>query len=236
MNTERGEMRRLGRRQGMARVLVVALALTLMLTSLPVSGQGAELHHAAVVVRHGNGGLTYALVAFPEESIDGAELLKRADLGAVTVEFGGLGEAVCIVEKEGCPPSVCQKKVCQTGAADSPFWHFYQLDAAGAWQFTALGASSAKVHDGDVTGWSWTGKDANLPATSFAALEQAAPEQPNANGVSIWRSGPARPSETRQSTATYLGAAAVLILALAVAAVVVVRRRRQVPARSFVDG
>jgi hypothetical protein len=220
----------------MARGFVAALALALMLASLPVNGQGAELHHAAVVVRHGNGGLTYALVAFPEESINGAELLKRAKLGAVTVEFGGLGEAVCIIEKEGCPPSVCQKKVCQTGAADSPFWHFYQLDSAGTWQFTALGASSAKVRDGDVTGWSWTGTDANLPAMSFAALEQAAPEQPNANGISIWRSGPAQPSESRQSTATYLGAAAVLILALAAAAFVMLRKRRLAPARDYDDG
>jgi hypothetical protein len=217
----------------MVRVVVTALALALVLSTLPLSGRGAELHHAAVVVRHGNGGLTYALVAFPEESIDGAELLKRANLGAVTVEFGGLGEGICIIEKEGCPPSVCQKKVCQTGASDSPFWHFYQLDATGAWQFTALGASSVKVHDGDVTGWSWTGKDANLPATSFVALEQAAPQQANGSEAVVWRSGPAQPGDAGQSTATYLGAAAALILALAAAGFVVARRRRPAPAGSF---
>ena len=229
--------RRAGRRQDVARVFVAALAFALMLCSVPSVGQGAELHHAAVVVRHGNGGVTYALVAFPEESINGAELLKRANLGAVTVEFGGLGEAVCMIEREGCPPSVCEKKVCQTGAADSPFWHFYQLDAAGAWQFTALGASSVKVHDGDATGWSWTSTDANLPVTSFAALDQAALQQPGENGTAVvWRSGPAQPGEARQSTTTYLSAAAVLILAMAAAAFLAVRRRRHVPAGSFDDG
>jgi hypothetical protein len=222
-----------GRRRWVTLILVVVIALCF----LPQVGSGAELHRAAVVVRHGNGGVTYALVAFPEASINAVELLKRANLDAVTVEFGGLGEAACMIEKEGCPPSVCQKKVCQTGAAESPFWHFYQLDASGTWQFAALGASSVKVHNGDVTGWSWTGKDPNLPAESFAALEKAAPKpEAGANAV-VWRSGPLPPSETsRQSRFAYLGAAAVLVVALGAAAFVVIRQRRAAPDRGFDDG
>lgn len=225
------------RRRRAAFAVVAAVAIAIVLGALPLDARGAEMHRAAVMIRHGNGGVTYALVAFPETSISGVELLKRANLEAVTVEFGGLGEAACMIEKEGCPPSVCQKKVCQTGAADSPFWHFYQLDAAGRWQFAALGASSVKVHDGEVTGWSWTGKDPNLPAESFAALEQAAPKSRDGVETVVWRSGPLPPSETsRQSWLVYLGAAAVLVIALGATAFVVVRQRRAAPTRGFDDG
>jgi hypothetical protein len=52
----------------------------------------------------------------------------------------------------------------------------------------------------------------------------------------LWRSGPAQPNESRQSTATYLGATAVLILALAAAAFVMLRKRRLAPARDYDDG
>src|ERR1700712_2598457 len=68
----------------------------LILVSIPAPSRAAELHHAAVIVHHGNGGVTYSYVAFAEDEIDGAELLKRADLDAVTISFGGLGDGVCM--------------------------------------------------------------------------------------------------------------------------------------------
>lgn len=211
------------------RSLLALIAALAALAVLVESSAAAEMHHAAVIARHGDGGISYSYVAFPEDKINAAELLQRANLGAVTIEFGGLGEAVCIIENEGCPPSVCQKRVCQTGATDSPFWHFFKLDAAGAWQMAALGASSVSVRDGDVTGWSWTSKDANLPATSFVELKSAAAGKTSADGTAlVWRSGPARAPHSRQSWPVYAGAAVVLLIAVGAAGFIAMRKRRPI--------
>ncbi len=223
-----------GRRSGLLafRFLVV----TLVLFSIPLPTSAADMHHAAVVVHHGNGGVTYAYVAFSENEIDGAELLKRADLGAVTISFGGLGDGICMIEKEGCPPAECQKRMCQNGSADSPFWQFYQLGSGGDWQIAALGASSVKLRDGDVSGWSWTGAGANLPATSFAQIDTLAAQKAGGDGTAlVWRTGPARPTDASQSWVAFAEGAAVVTVAIGVASVIIVRKRRVLPAGLFRD-
>lgn len=108
--------------------------------------------------------MTYAIVAFPEDEISGMELLRRSGISLLTVSFGGLGDAVCTLEGEGCGAGDCRKRVCQTGDPNSPFWQYYRQASPGEWVAVPLGVSSAKVHDGDVDGWSWTGKDPGLPA------------------------------------------------------------------------
>ena len=219
------------------------LALVALLTfAAPIASVrpavAAQLHHAAVVVHHGNGGVTYSYVPFTEDEIDGAELLRRAGLDAVTVSFGGLGEGVCMIEQEGCPPSVCRTKLCQDGAADSPFWHFFQLDSGGAWRLSALGASSAEIHDGDVSGWSWSGSSALSPAVTFAQMQSLAARNGAASGAPIvWRIGPApEPGPSGQSWDTYAGAALILFVALAGLGFFFMRRRRPLAPRSSSGG
>jgi hypothetical protein len=121
-------------------------------------------------VRHGDGGITYALVAFPEVEISGMELLRRSGISLITVNFGGLGEAVCTLEGEGCGVGDCRKRVCQTGDPNSPFWQYFRQASPGEWVALPLGVSSSKVHDGDVDGWSWTPHDANLPAMTVDSV------------------------------------------------------------------
>lgn len=202
--------------RGWGRLLAAVALLCSLLTILPAPSQAATLHQAGLIVRHGNGGETFVIVAFAENEISAIDLLERAKLDAVTVEFGGLGSAVCMIEREGCPPSVCEKKVCQSGAAESPFWHFYQLGATGDWQFAALGPSSVHVKSGDVVGWSWTGKDAGLPVTTFAKLlaESAQHGQPGvSDAAASWHVGPlpASNSSSRQSWFVYAGAGVIFI-------------------------
>jgi hypothetical protein len=217
-------------------ICVVVLALAALVGAAEPAG-AAELHHAAVVVRHGNGGVTYSYVSFSENEINGAELLKRAGLDAVTVSFGGLGEGVCMIEKEGCPPTVCRKKVCQSGAADSPFWHFYQLNASGVWQISALGASGVKIKDGGVGGWSWTSQEPGLPVTTFAQIQTLAAQHPANDGAAvIWRTGPAPASDSRQSWTVYAGAGAIVLIAIGVAGFIVYRKRRTIAPGMASDG
>jgi hypothetical protein len=143
-----------------ARFWLVSLAAFAALLLLAVPALANE---AAVVVRHGDGSVTYALVVFSEEDLSSFDLLDRSTLSLTTVAFGGLGEAVCTLDGEGCPVADCQQRLCQSGDPDSPFWQFFRPGTDGAWVSQPLGASTSRVSDGDVDLWSWTGGDANLP-------------------------------------------------------------------------
>jgi hypothetical protein len=198
-------------------------------------GQAEELHHAGLVVRHGDGRLTYAYVAFTEDEISGTELLKRTGIPVVTVSFGGLGEGICEIEREGCPASDCRKRVCQGRGDESPFWQYFRQTSPGNWQPLVLGASSTKVRDGDIDGWSWTPKEPKLPALTLADVAKRAGASAAASvpaGIvptAAVRSDPgtaASEPNTRQSWLTIAGGAVVL-LGLTGAAFFAVRRARQ---------
>jgi hypothetical protein len=126
-----------------------------------------------VVVRDAEGGLTYAYIAFPEEEIGGIELLRRTGLPLVSVGFGGLGEAVCSLAGDGCPLAECRRNVCQ-GAPTAPYWRYFRQAAPGDWQPLPLGASGARVRDGEIDGWSWTAAEAGLPPLSLPELARLA--------------------------------------------------------------
>lgn len=111
--------------------------------------------------------MTYAYVPFREETISGMDLLKRSGIPQTTISFGGLGEGVCSLEGEGCPAASCRRTVCQGPGANAPFWQYFRQTAPGDWRPLALGASATKVRAGDVDGWSWTGREAGLPALSL---------------------------------------------------------------------
>ena len=160
----------------------------MLLLGSPAWAEQPAAHQAALVVRHGDGAMTYAIVAFPEDEISGMELLRRSGISLITVSFGGLGDAVCTLEGEGCGVGDCRKRVCQTGDPNSPFWQYFRQSSPGQWVAVPLGVSSAKVHDGDVDGWSWTGHDPGLPALTVddvrarMGIEDTALSLPNNGG------------------------------------------------------
>jgi hypothetical protein len=190
----------------------ILLALTLLgavTSGWPAAAQ--ELHHAALIVRHGDGSLTYAYVPFSEASLSGIELLRRSGLPLATVSFGGLGEGVCSIEERGCVPSECRKRVCQGSAPDDPFWQYFQLTDDGTWVAFALGASSARVQDGDIVGWSWTGTTPQLPVASFEDFARRA----GASGLDATELALVRSPElgTESSTPGWVYVAALALLA-----------------------
>ena len=213
---------------------VIAL-LAALTVGRPAAGQ--ELNHAGIVVRHGDGPITYAYVAFPEESINGIELLKRSGISVVTVSFGGLGEGVCSLDEEGCPASDCRQRVCQGPGDESPYWRYFRQATPGDWRALALGASSTKVRDGDIDGWSWAPHEANLPSLTMEGLlmtlgissVSGTPQmESTAVHTTIFPEGVSTPDENRgQSLAVYVGAGTILVF-MGVVAIVVVRRGRAI--------
>lgn len=214
------------------------LCVAILVLLLP-AGQaaGEELHHAGVVVRHGDGRLTYAYVAFPEDEITGAELLEQTGIPIVTVSFGGLGVGVCSIDREGCGAGECRRRVCQGTGNDSPFWQYFRQTAPGDWRPLTLGASSTKVHDGDIDGWSWTPQNPRLPALTLKDVAdragvsdgQAGPRagaMPTAAVRDVYPTGIApKADDDGQGPLVYAGAALILT-GLGSAAAVAIRRGR----------
>jgi hypothetical protein len=189
-------------------ILLILTLLGAVIGGWPASAQ--EFHHAALIVRHGDGSLTYAYIPFSEESLSGIELLRRSGLPLATVSFGGLGEGVCSIEDRGCAPSDCRKRVCQGSAPDDPFWQYFQLTDDGKWVAFALGASSARVQDGDIVGWSWTGTTPQLPVATIEEFSSRA----GASGLEATELALVRAPEsgTESSTPDWVYAAALALL------------------------
>jgi hypothetical protein len=154
-------------------------------------------------------------VAFTEPEISGIELLERSGVPLVTVSFGGLGEAVCSIQGEGCSVGECQRRLCQGPRPDDPFWQSFRQQSPGDWRPQLLGASSEAVRDGDITGWSWTNGEANLPAITLDEIAARA----EANAIT-----PPAPSVDVIDWRTYAGAGVILV-AIGGGAIVLSRRR-----------
>lgn len=141
------------------------LLLALLWTAAPVFAQPGT-NSAALVIAHPDGTVTYAIVQFEELEINGIELLKRSGIELVTIEFGGLGEGVCSISRDGCPVPDCRQRLCQTGDPDSPYWRYFG-QSQGEWQVMPIGGSGARVTNGEVNAWAWTAEDPDLPALTF---------------------------------------------------------------------
>jgi hypothetical protein len=219
------------------RVLIAGLLLISLLMVLCGGANHAratDLSFAGVVVRHDDGRMSYGYVGFTENEINGIELLRRTGLDVVTIQFGGLGEGVCSIDAHGCPSSECRARVCQGPTDADPYWQYFRQAEPGDWQALALGASSTKVQDGDLDGWSWTPDEAGLPALSLedvahlagyngSAFDEAAPGEP---GSALHREG-APPADDDQPVEAYLAGGGLLMVALALVVWLALRRRRQ---------
>lgn len=153
------------------RIAVVAMCVHLL---LPFTGYAQQANAAGLIVDYGDGRVSYVVVPFEEEQINGVELLDRSGIDVVTVGFGGLGDAVCQIDDTGCSVEDCRSRMCQTSDRESPFWQFSKLSDDGEWQFVATGASGAKVQDGDIYAWSWTGTQPELSVLSLDELADRA--------------------------------------------------------------
>ncbi len=168
-------------------------------------------------------------LTFPEEELNGIELLRRSGLEAVTIPFGGLGEGVCSLEGEGCGVADC-RRLCQTGGPDSPYWRYFGLDPGGAWAAFELGASSAEVHDGDVQLWSWSPDDAGIEPLALTEVERLSGYSASPGGEGPWVTtvypeGMGPEEDDEQPWPVYLAGGGVIV-AIGAAAFLAVRRNR----------
>ena len=154
----------------------------------PVGGgcaQAATVHHAALVVEHGDGVLTRVCVSFSGSQVTGEQLLDLSRVPYNTVDFGSYGKAVCQIQGEPAsyPPT------CWTGS--SPYWAMFVSRGGGAWQSSSLGISSQTFRDRDAEGFRYEAQSDSssppspagiCPAPASATASPAAVTAPPSTG------------------------------------------------------
>lgn len=151
---------------------VVAVAAAVLAWMLPAPAAGATAQHAAGLVVDTGERVVTVYVEFPEETITGEELLRRADVEAVFSDQYGMGKAVCSILGVGSPKDDCFREAEQNGL----YWNYSRAEG-GAWQRSNRGVSSTTVEHGDVDGWAWGEQGSEPPYYSFEEIRaQHAPE------------------------------------------------------------
>jgi hypothetical protein len=168
---------------------IVLWALVVLLVGVLVGAgetSGQTSNRAGLIVWFEDGNVESRQVEFSEDSISGSDLLRRAGLGVVFAGYGGLGSGVCKIDDTGCgDPSDC---FCQCRSADCRFWRYFTL-VGETWRFQNIGASTRRLHDGDVDAWVWgTGREPPpslilyVPPDPTPAPAPTQPPAPNPNG------------------------------------------------------
>jgi len=219
-------------------VLLIALLPAVTSGTQPsTGGTAAPPHRAGLVVQHGDGTMTYAVVAFPEDSISGIDLLRRSGIAFLSVPFGGLGEGVCQIEREGCEVSECRRTVCQA-TRSSPYWQYLDQTPDQAWRPAPLGASGSRVENGAVLAWAWSADTPQLPSLDLSAVAASAgldsteleglgrADQP----IAALHSGVIDADDAVDTSALIGGGTALIVIAGAGGGLLFARRRRLVAA------
>lgn len=160
------------------RSAIGGLCLT-ALVAVPIHAQGTGPSRAGLVVVNEGGIIVSACVDFSEETISGAELLRRSGLGVVLGAYGGLGYGVCAIGDVGC--SEGEDCFCQCRSAPCAYWVYSHRQPNSSWAVSGVGASAWEVHDGDVDGWVWGDGSTAPPAVGFGQVcpsDEARPETP----------------------------------------------------------
>jgi len=147
------------------------LALVIVLcASRPLPGRADGAHRVALIVMHGDGSVTARCVAFNEDAISGAEVLRRAGLNVRFTGYTGFGAGVCAIDGEGCPLE-SQDCFCQCPGSTCNYWSYWHW-RDGRWQYSQVGADSYQAHDGDIDGWIWGDAKSAPPAIPFDQICQ----------------------------------------------------------------
>ena len=130
----------------------VACVATVVVTAPvlpPTRGASAQPRNRAAVIVDTGQEVKRVCVRFDEESLSGAEILRRAGVDPVFASYGSNGEAVCALCGVGCPSDSC---FCDR----SRYWAYARAED-GRTRFTTsqVGSSSTRVGNGDVEGWRW---------------------------------------------------------------------------------
>lgn len=124
--------------------------------------------------------------------------MNASGLSYATVQYGGLGRAVCQIDGEPAtyPPSCFN--------SNSPYWSMFVSKAGGPWVVARLGVSAQQLADGDALGWRFippggsmtpaspAGVCSTQPATGTPSMIPALPAPP----VSVSAPNPTPPQRT----------------------------------------
>jgi hypothetical protein len=114
-------------------------------------GAGAASLHRAAVIVEGDGQTHRVVVEFPEDSISGIELLRRAGAEPVVYAYSGIGGAVCRLY--GIGRDAGPECLGGTGG-DARYWAYFRAPAGtSTFRYAAVGGGTSTVRDGDVEGW-----------------------------------------------------------------------------------
>jgi hypothetical protein len=154
----------------LARVRVAILALAISATAGPVLALspigpfaastcvGAGQNHAAVVVEHLGGATIQRCVAFSGATIGGDDLLTASGIESDLQPLGGLGYAVCQVDREPSPvPPNCLP------SGSDPYWVIFVARGGGPWATATQGISNLTFADGDAEGFRFYPQSGTAP-------------------------------------------------------------------------
>jgi hypothetical protein len=211
------------------RALGLIVAMLTAMSMWGAAGADEATGAAGFIVDTGEGEPTYVVVTF-DEPMTAVDLLREADLGAVTVDFGGLGEAVCEIRATGCDVGACRQRLCQTGDPESPFWQYWQQGDDG-WALSPLGASDVEPENGDIGAWVWIGTRPELEPIAWTGLaERAGAPESVVSGdpggePAVYTSAEDDATEGGNAVGTIVAGGAVALVVVAGGALVVRQRR-----------
>ena len=181
---------------GLSAVLLAVLSVVAPVgATTPTCAAADGTHRVALVIEHGDGSQLVRCVAFSENSISGADVLKRSGVEYATTVYGGLGAAVCQVDNEPAsyPPS------CWTSS--SPYWAMFVARAGGPWALSSLGISAQVFRDGDAEGLRYESQTAGaIPPDAAGRCPTDASPTPSAPPAPAPTASPL-PSAARTTTA-----------------------------------
>jgi len=173
----------------------------------------AAAHHVALVVEHGGGAVLTACVGFSSDVITGEQVLAMSGIEYATVDYPGIGKAVCQIDGEPATyPSTCW-------TASSPYWALYASRGGGGWASSTLGVSSQTFQDGDAEGFRYEAQGDSSPPPAPAGGCPPAGSAPTPPPATHPPSRPtpapgqpaAAPTPPRSPSATSTAAAAVTV-------------------------
>ncbi|HVE47931.1 MAG TPA: hypothetical protein VNA57_14440 [Acidimicrobiales bacterium] len=137
---------------GLAVSACAAVAAPIGSRTATAAATAAEQNRAVLVVETGEQ-VKKVCVRFWEESISGAELLRRAEVDAAVRPYAGKGVAVCSLCGVGCRTD----DSCLTCDPDGRYWTYSRAPAGtSGFRLSPAGASNTEVGNGDVEGWRWS--------------------------------------------------------------------------------
>ena len=207
--------------------LLVATALVAVAPWFVQSVSAQVSSRAGLVVVHGDGRQSFAIVQFEGDSIPVVDVLGRSGLEVTELNFGALGVGVCAIEGTGCDVATCRKRVCQGPQPDDPYWQLFIPTDVGGWRYAPLGISSESLSDGDVRALVWTGTEPELPMYSSGDVAAKAGSI-GENGVALTRydaEGRIAARDEDGASSIPLAGLAAVALAAVLAMTLVVRRR-----------